>query len=108
MRASGLLSNELLRSKEYKNRLIEELKDIAEDDDYDKNASRHSLSETVFQDFFCGFLVLLSFLFILVLIVNGGEVMTWLVQVTTTRLAQVIPMIDGLVEWLIKVISDMF
>ena len=107
MRVSGLLSNELLRSKEYKNRLIEELKDIAEDDDYDKNASRHSLSETIFKDFVCGFLVLLSILLVLALIVNGGEVMTWLVQVITTWLIQIIQVIDGLVGWLIKVIKDM-
>ena len=107
MRINGLLSNELLRSKEYKNRLVKELKDFAEDDSLDERMSRHVLPETIFKDFACGFFVLLSFLFILALIVNGGEMMTSFIQVITTWLIQIIQVIDGLVGWLIKVIKDM-
>ena len=107
MRVSGLLSNELLRSKEYKKKLIVVLKDFAEDDSYGESVSRYTMSETMFKDFVYGFLVLLSILLVLALIVNGGEMMTSFIQVITTWLIQITQVIDGLVGWLIKVIKDM-
>ena len=80
MRANGLLSNELLSSKEYKERLVKELEDFAEDGNWDRDLFSHPLSETIFKDFVYGFLVLLSILFVVALIVNGGEFIRWMAE----------------------------
>ena len=80
MRINGLLSNELLRSKEYKKMLVKELKDFAEDDSWDRNLSNNTLPETIVRDFGFGFIVLLSILIILAAIANGDGLMKWVIK----------------------------
>ncbi len=69
MRINGLLSNELLRSQEYKSRLVKELKDFAEDDSHGENSSRYLFSDTILRDFAYAFAVLLLLLFSLVSVI---------------------------------------
>ena len=69
MRINGLLSNELLRSQEYKSMLIKELRDFAEDDTHGEDSSRYLFSDTILRDFAYAFAVLLLLLFSLVSVI---------------------------------------